>query len=167
MNLVIALFFIYLFFIYNFNKFKFLLLNLSNNFISQKLLNNFLNLFLIHESLFKNRLFILKFIFFLIITNLLHYFVFFSIFKVFNLTLDLNIQILFYLIFSVSTLIKILPKNFIISEYIGASLMAKTALGFTGGLVFFIFYRFVHLFCILLFFFYFNINDYLIRKKFI
>jgi hypothetical protein len=167
LNLIVALFFIFLFFIYNLSKFKFLLFNLSNNFIYQKLLNVFLNLFLIQQSILKNRLLILKLTFFLIITNLLHLFIFLSIFKVFNYTVDLNIQILVYLIFAISTLIKILPKNFVISEYIGASLMAKTVIGFAGGLVFFIFYRFVHLVCMLLLFFYFNINYYLTRKKFI
>jgi len=165
--LIMVFYFIFLLFIYNLIKFKSLLLSLSNNSIFQELLGKFLNVFLIQTYLLKNKLLILKYNILITITHLIHFITFFATFKTFNFTLDLNIQILIYLIFNISTIIKILPKNYIISEYVGASLIGKTAIGFANGLLFFIFYRFLNLFCILLLFFYFNINNYIIKKKFI
>jgi|LakMenEpi03Aug12_release.lakeMendotaPanAssembly.Ray.scaffolds.fasta_scaffold211776_2 hypothetical protein len=164
LNLLTVFYFIFLLFIYNLIKFRSLLLNLRNNHIFQKLLRKLLNFFLIQSYLLNNKLLTLKYSILITITHLLNFITFFAVFKTFNFTLDLNIQILIYLIFNISTLIKILPKNYIINEYVGASLIGKTAIGFAGGLIFFIFYRFLNLFCILLLFFYFGMNNY-IKKK--
>ena len=161
------LYFIFLLFISNLIKFKSLLLNLGNNYIFQKLPDKYTNFFLILSNLLKKKLLILKFTILIMITHLFNFILFFFIFKTFNFTLDLNIQILIYLIFNISNLIKILPKNYVISEYVGASLIGKTAIGFAGGLLFFFLYRFLNIVCILLLFFYFSTNNYITRKKFI
>jgi uncharacterized membrane protein YbhN (UPF0104 family) len=167
LNLIIVFYVIFLLFIYNLIKFKSLLFNTSNNSIFQKLLDTFFNFLIIQQTLLKNKLLILKYTILITITHLFNLITFFAIFKTFNFTLDLYIQILIYLVFNISTLIKILPKNYVISEYVGASLIGKTIIGFAGGLLFFISYRFLNLFCILLLFFYFNINNLIIKKKFI
>lgn len=167
LNLIIVLYFIFLLFISNLIKFKSLLLNLGNNYIFQKLPDKYTNFFLILSNLLKKKLLILKFTILIMITHLFNFILFFFIFKTFNFTLDLNIQILIYLIFNISNLIKILPKNYVISEYVGASLIGKTAIGFAGGLLFFFLYRFLNIVCILLLFFYFSTNNYITRKKFI
>jgi hypothetical protein len=165
LNLIIIIFFIFLLFIYNLAKLRSLSSNLSNNYFFKKKLIKLLNFFFIYLNFIKNKLLMLKCILLIMLTNLLHLLLFFAIFKTFNFTLDLNFQIIIYLVFSISTLIKILPKNLVISEYIGASLIGKTAIGFAGGLIFFIFYRFVNLVSVLLFFFYFNIFKYIRTKK--
>lgn len=167
LNLIIVLYFIFLLFIYNFVKLKSLLDNLGNNSIFHKLLGKFTNFFLILSSLQREKLLTLKFSILIMITHLFGLIFFFTIFRTLNFTLDLNIQILIYLIFNISTLIKILPKNYVISEYVGASLIGKTEIGFVGGLLFFILHRFLNIVCILLLFFYFSINYYLMRKKII
>jgi hypothetical protein len=167
LNLIIVLYFTFLLFIYYLKKLKYLLLKLSNNYIYQKLLNTVLIFFLTQSYLLKNKLLILKYTILIMFTHLFSFIFFFFIFKTFSFTLDLSVQILIYLIFSISTLIKIFPKNYVINEYIGASLIAKTSIGFTGGLIFFILYRFLNLVSILLLFFYFNIASVKIKKKFI
>jgi uncharacterized membrane protein YbhN (UPF0104 family) len=164
LNLIIVFYFIFLLLIYNLIKFKSLLFNTSNNSIFLKIIGFFFNFLLIQQTLLKNKLLILKYTILITITHLFNFITFFAIFKTFNFMLDLYIQILIYLVFNISTLIKILPKNYVISEYIGASLIGKTVIGFAGGLLFFIFYRFLNLFSCLLLFFYFNINNYIIKK---
>ena len=163
-NLFLIFFLLLLLIIYYLFKLKFIVIYLNKkNFFFNKLINFFFNFLLIQSNLLKKKL-ILKYIILIFFTHLFNFLCFVAIFQTFNFSINLYDKIFIYLIFSISTIIKLVPKNYVINEYIGASLIGKTAIGFAGGLLFFIIYRFLSLISALLFFLYFNSNN-IVKKK--
>ena len=164
-NLLLIFFLLLLLIIYYLDKLKFIVIYLNKkNFFFKKLIKFFFNFLFIQRNLLKKKELFLKYIILTFFSHLFNFLCFEAIFQTFDFSINLYAKIFIYLIFSISTIIKLVPKNYVISEYIGASLIGKTTIGFTGGLLFFIIYRFLILICVLLFFFYFNLNN-IIKKK--
>ena len=163
LNFVTVSIFIFLLFICYLHKFKFTLLNFENNYVLKKILTKCFIFFSIHKDLLRKKSLLLKFTALIIITHLFNFIFFISIFKIFNIRLDLKFQLIIYLSFTIVNQIKILPKNYVISEYIGALLISKTSLGFAVGFLIFVLLRFLQLVSILILFFLFN-SLYAIKK---
>lgn len=156
LNFITVSIFIFLLFIFYLHKLKFILLNFKYNYVLKKILTKCFVFFLIHKDLLRKKSLILKFTALIIITHLFNFIFFITIFKIFNIRLDIKFQFVIYLSFTIVNQIKILPKNYVISEYIGALLISKTALGFTVGFLIFVLQRFLQLVSILILFFLFN-----------
>ncbi|CAO6130715.1 hypothetical protein MCEGEM19_00215 [Candidatus Pelagibacterales bacterium] len=156
LNFVIVSLFIFLLFICYLHKFKFILLNFENNHVLKKILTKGFFFFSNHTDLLRKKLLLLKFTALIIITHLFNFIFFITIFKIFNVRLDLKFQFIIYLSFAIVNQIKILPKNYVIGEYIGALLISKTSVGFTVGFLIFVLQRFLQLVSILILFFLFN-----------
>jgi hypothetical protein len=164
LNFITVFIFIFLLFIYYLHKFKFILLNFQDNYVLKKILTKCFIFFSIHKSILRNKLLLLKYTALIIITHFFNFFFFIIIFKIFNVRLDLEFQFIIYLSFTIVNQIKILPRNYVISEYIGALLISKTALGFAVGLLIFVLLRLLQLVSILILFFFFNLLY--VAKKF-
>lgn len=157
--MIYLIFIVFLNYSTNFQSFflkLFKLINLSKIYVI------FLNFLDIQINLFKNKMFILKILLYFLVSHVLNFLFLFFIFKAFNINIEYYTAVLIYLFHTISTLVKILPKNYVISESIGAYLLFKASFNFANGFLIFVLYRVLQLFSIFTLFLIFN--SYKIKK---
>ena len=88
---------------------------------------------------------------------------YFFVFKCYQINIDIIDLLLIYMLFSISTIVKILPKNYGINEIIGSYLIELSSGSFALGLSVMITIRIISLISTLILFTFFNVN--LLKKN--
>jgi len=129
--------------------------------INKKNINKISNLFIkILIKVLKNKHFLFKSLYFDLFANIFNFFSFYFIFKIYAVNIELFTLICIYLLFSISTLIKVLPKNYFVNEFIGAYLVGLGLDNFFLGLLIMLSLRVVSLIVALNFFIILCIKDF-------
>ena len=137
-------------------------INLKTIIINKKIdLNKFINLFAeIHIKLLKNKFQFFKCLFFDLLSNIFYFFSFYFIFETYEINFELFSLIIIYLLFSLVTLVKILPKNIFVDEFVGSYLIALGFDSFVLGIIIMLTLRVINLISILFLFIIANIKNF-------
>jgi hypothetical protein len=133
-------------FIYNSKKKKFILFQLI------------INYFFFLEKTISTKFVFLKSIILDCFAHIFYFCCFFYIFKCYQIKIEIVDLMFIYLMFSFSTQIKILPKNYGVDEIIGSLLIEISSGSFLLGLVVMLTLRLINLICALILFICFNFS---------